>query len=214
VFEVDPSSQEANLNKSAVPLRFLGRYAHEAVAVDPRTHTIYETEDAGGPNGLYYRWTPPAGFEGGKGALRKLALSEGGDTAGRLRAMRCSKRSKHIPDLSLATAPGTRYKVEWKDVPDRDATTVSVRKQFTDAEITRSRKLEGQWWADGGAYFVASFARTSDGGANERGRQGAVRQHPVARPRVRHYRPVGPSRQRACLTVAPRHPSTARRLDG
>jgi len=167
VFEVDPSAQEANLNKSPVPLKFLGRYAHEAVAVDPKTHAIYETEDAGGPNGLYFRWTPPKGFEAGKGALRRLALSEGGDTAGRLQAMSCSKGGKHIPDLSLATAPGTRYKVEWKDVPDRDATTVSVRKQFSDAEITRSRKLEGQWWADGGAYFVASFARTSDGSANE-----------------------------------------------
>ena len=42
-----------------------------------------------------------------------------------------------------------------------------VRNQFTDDEVTRSRKLEGQWWGDGGAYFVASFARTSDGSAAE-----------------------------------------------
>ena len=35
VFEVDPTSQEANLGKSPVPLKFLGRFAHEAVAVDP-----------------------------------------------------------------------------------------------------------------------------------------------------------------------------------
>ena len=40
-----------------------------------------------------------------------------------------------------------------------------TRTQFTDDEITRSRKLEGMWWGDGGAYFVASFARTSDGSA-------------------------------------------------
>jgi hypothetical protein len=31
--------------------------------------------------------------------------------------------------------------------------------------VTRSRKLEGAWWGDGGVYFVASFARTSDGSA-------------------------------------------------
>ena len=37
--------------------------------------------------------------------------------------------------------------------------------QFTNDQITRSRKLEGMWWGDGGAYFVASFARTSDGSA-------------------------------------------------
>ena len=151
-----------------MPLKFLGRYAHEAVAVDPRTHAIYETEDAGGPNGLYFRWTPPAGFDGGKGALRELALAEGGDTAGRLQAMSCSKGGRHIPDLSLATQAGHPLQGRRGSTsPTATAETVSVRKQFTDDEITRSRKLEGQWWGDGGAYFVASFARTSDGSVNE-----------------------------------------------
>ena len=42
-----------------------------------------------------------------------------------------------------------------------------MRKQFTDDQVTRSRKLEGAWWGDGGAYFVASFARNSDGSVNE-----------------------------------------------
>ena len=81
--------------------------------------------------------------------------------------MSCSLGGQHIADLSLATEPGTRYEVSWVDVPDRDAQTVSVRKQFTDDQVTRSRKLEGQWWGDGGAYFVASFARSSDGSVNE-----------------------------------------------
>ncbi|HEY0698830.1 MAG TPA: alkaline phosphatase PhoX [Micromonospora sp.] len=165
VFEVDPHDRSANLNP--VPLKFLGRFAHEAVAVDPDTSVIYETEDAGGPNGLYFRWVPPKGFQPGKGALCQLALSLGGDTAGTLQAMSCWKGSRHIADLSEATTPGTRYKVRWVDVPDRDARVVSVRKQFTDEQVTRSRKLEGAWWADGGAYFVASFARNSDGSVNE-----------------------------------------------
>ncbi|MFC6079748.1 alkaline phosphatase PhoX [Sphaerisporangium aureirubrum] len=165
VFEVDPFDRRANQNP--VALKFLGRYAHEAVAVDPRTDAIYLTEDASGPNGLYFRWVPPRGFKGRKGALRALALSPGGDTAGKLQAMSCSKGGKHIPDLSAATQPGTTYKVTWVDVPDRDAKTVSVRKQFTDAQVTRSRKLEGAWWADGGAYFVASYARNDDGSVNE-----------------------------------------------
>jgi secreted PhoX family phosphatase len=68
-----------------------------------------------------------------------------------------------VPDLSVATEPGTTYRVEWVPVPDRDATTTSTRKQV--AEITRSRKLEGMWWGDDGAFFVASFARTTDGSA-------------------------------------------------
>ena len=71
-------------------------------------------------------------------------------------------------------------------MPDRDARAVPVRRQFnfdytvtnadktttrltkTDgADVTRSRKLEGAWWGDDGAYFVASFARRSDGSVNE-----------------------------------------------
>ncbi|GAA3563705.1 PhoX family protein [Nonomuraea rosea] len=165
VFEVHAFDRRANVEP--VPLKFLGRYAHEAVAVDPRTSAIYLTEDATAPHGLYFRWLPPKGFRGRKGALRELALSTGGDTAGRLQAMTCFRGSQHIADLSEATAPGTRYRVRWVDVPDRDARTVSVRAQFADDQVTRSRKLEGAYWGDGGAYFVASFARASDGSVNE-----------------------------------------------
>ena len=76
-----------------------------------------------------------------------------------------SRRGEHVQDLSVATQHGTTYDVEWVTVPDRDAATVSTRKQFTDDQITRSRKLEGMWWGDGGAYFVCSFARFTDGSA-------------------------------------------------
>jgi uncharacterized protein len=168
VFEVDPTSREANIGKSPVPLKFMGRYSHEAVAVDPKKSVVYLTEDASGPNGLYFRWVPPKGFIPGKDALRKLALSPGGDTAGRLQAMNCSRDDEsHVNDLSEATAVNTRYKVNWVDVPDRSAKTVSVRKQFTNDQVTRARKLEGQWWGDGGVFFVSSFARVVDGSVNE-----------------------------------------------
>ena len=166
VFEVDPASREANIGKSAVPLKFLGRYSHEAVAVNPATTQIYLTEDAGNPNGLYLQWTPPNGFVPGKESLRRLAEAEGGDTAGRLQAMKCFLGSAHVKDLSEATAVGTSYRVEWIDIPDRDAGTTSVRKQFTNDQITRARKLEGQWWGDDGAYFVSSFARIIYGSVN------------------------------------------------
>jgi secreted PhoX family phosphatase len=166
VFEVDPAGREANIGRSPVPLKLLGRYSHEAVAIDPATTQIYLTEDAGNPNGLYLRWTPPTGFTAGKGRLRALAQSAGGDAAGRLQAMKCFLGSTHVKELSEATAVGTRYKVEWIDIPDRDARTTSVRKQFTNDQITRARKLEGQWWGDDGAYFVSSFARVVDGSVN------------------------------------------------
>lgn len=167
VFEVDPSSQRANLNKSPIPLKFLGRYSHEAVAVDPDTHVIYLTEDAASPNGLYFRWKPPRWFRGEKGALHDLATGKGGDTAGLLQAMSCYAGDRQVPDLAEATEVGTTYRVRWIDVPDRDAVQTSIRKQFQPGQVTHSRKLEGQWWGDGGAYFVASFARTTDGSVKE-----------------------------------------------
>ena len=57
MFEVDPYSQRAN--RDPKPIKALGRYAHESVAVDPREGRIYLTEDATNPNGLLYRFTPP-----------------------------------------------------------------------------------------------------------------------------------------------------------
>ena len=65
----------------------------------------------------------------------------------------------HVPDLSVATTPGTTYRAAWVTVSDRDAATKSIRKQFTNDQVTRSRKLEGMWWGDGGAYVVSSYAR-------------------------------------------------------
>ena len=166
VFEVDPHDRAAN--RHPVPLKFLGRYPHEAVAVDPGTHRIYLTEDAAEPLGLYYRWTPPKRFAAGKGALRRLAQGEHGATAGTLEAMTCTAADgRHVADLSEATEPGTEFHVSWVPVPDRDGRTVPVRAQFTDTQVTRSRKLEGQWWGDGGVWFVASYARRDDGSRND-----------------------------------------------
>ncbi|WP_225836539.1 alkaline phosphatase PhoX [Streptomyces sp. NK08204] len=153
VFEVDPADRRAN--RDPKPVKALGRYAHEAVVVDPRRGHLYLTEDAAGPNGLLYRWTPPEGFRHGRGRLRTLA-----DDAGVLQAFRCfDSGGNYVDDLSRATKTGTVFGVDWVDVPDRDAGTVSVRKQFADGEVTRARKLEGMWWGDGGAYIVSSYAR-------------------------------------------------------
>ena len=61
-FEVDPHDQAANQDPQ--PIKALGRFAHESVAVDPFLGRIYMTEDAGTPNGLFYRWTPPRTSDG------------------------------------------------------------------------------------------------------------------------------------------------------
>ncbi|MEU3478515.1 alkaline phosphatase PhoX [Streptomyces sp. NPDC033754] len=154
IFEVDPRDRRANL--APKPIKAFGRYDHEAVVIDPKRGHAYLTEDAALPFGLFFRWTPPKGFEHGRGKLRTLA-----DDAGVLQAFKCTDSGgRFVDDLSRATRIGTVYGVDWVDVPDRDARTVPVRKQFGPGRITRGCKLEGMWWADGGAYVVSSFART------------------------------------------------------
>ncbi|QXJ24545.1 DUF839 domain-containing protein [Actinomadura graeca] len=145
VFEVDPSGKRTK----PVPLTGLGRFSHEAVAVDPHTLTAYLTEDASKPFGLFYRFRPRAH----RGDYH--AYLEGG----RLEALNV----RGVPDLSAVQEPGTKLHARWVAVPDPSAKQTSVRKQFD--SITRSQKLEGAWWGHGKAYFVCSYSRKSDGAA-------------------------------------------------
>ncbi|CAM3781844.1 alkaline phosphatase PhoX [Smaragdicoccus niigatensis] len=159
VFEVHPFDRAANQNPQ--PIKCLGRYPHEACCVDPKSGEIYLTEDAKGPFGLLYKWTPPAGYKAAPGVLKTLDA-----TAGALEAMRATDKSgNYVDDLSRVTEVGTTLKTEWIAVPDRDAATVSTRKQSFAKPVTRGQKLEGAWWGDHGAYIVASFGRTADGSA-------------------------------------------------
>ena len=167
VFEVDPTSQAANIGLANIPLKFLGRFEHEAAAVDPSTGEIYLTEDADEPNGLFYRWTPPAGYRQGTGQLHALA-ADGEVEVGELEALTAfTPNGTHVTDLSLATRTNTTFTVGWTHVPDRDARDTPIREQLSDGVVTRARKLEGLWWGDGGAYIVCSYGRTEDGSIHE-----------------------------------------------
>ena len=126
--------------------------------------TIYLTEDAGTPNGLLYRWTPPArALPLGKGVAararrrRRHARGAEGVHAAR-RARPRPRRSPTEPGTTLPRRVGRRC---------RTATPRRSRRASSSptTQITRSRKLEGMWWGDGGAYFVGSFARFVDGSA-------------------------------------------------
>ncbi|MFD4372258.1 alkaline phosphatase PhoX [Streptomyces sp. NPDC058486] len=149
VFEVDPADPRRT---GAVPLTALGRFAHEAVALDPYSGIVYETEDAfEHPFGLFYRFLPQRPM-GGTGTLR---------AGGILQALRVPG----VPDLSVVQEPGTVFeRVEWVLVPDPQARETPIRHQdFGPGGITHAQKLEGCYWGGGGVYFVSSFARASDG---------------------------------------------------
>ncbi|MFF5971378.1 alkaline phosphatase PhoX [Streptomyces sp. NPDC012769] len=154
VFEVDGADP---LRTGAVPLTAMGRFQHEAVAVDPRSGIVYETEDAfQHPFGLFYRFLPNKPL-GGTGSLR---------AGGALEAMRVPG----VPDLSVVQETGACFEgVEWVPVPDPMATQTPIRLQdFGPKGITHAQKLEGCYWGGrgdgpGAVYFVSSFARTKDG---------------------------------------------------
>jgi secreted PhoX family phosphatase len=147
VFEVDPWNNDNN--RVPTPLKSLGRFPHEAAVIDPRNLDVYLSEDASGPFGLIYKAVldaPTAAYGGLRGA-------------GALFAMKATDvDGAHVPTLHPYTEPGTTLWTEWVPVPDPDAGTTSVRKQFTDAQVTRSQKFEGLWWDGNKAYIVCSFA--------------------------------------------------------
>ncbi|MEU5979341.1 alkaline phosphatase PhoX [Streptomyces sp. NPDC047315] len=176
IFEVDGADPHRS---GAVPLTAMGRFAHEAVAVDPRTGIVYETEDARNPFGLFYRFLPNRPL-GGPGSLR---------AGGALEAMRVPG----VPDLAAIAEPGAEFDgVEWVPVPDSQAVQTSVRKQdFGPQGITRAQKLEGAWWGGRSVYFVSSYARSSQGSAGDH--FGQVWKYEPARRRLTLVVVFGPS---------------------
>jgi hypothetical protein len=130
------------------PLTAMGRFAHEAVGVDPRTGTVYETEDAGNDSG-FYRFTPadPDRLESG-GRLEMLAV-----------------RGHPNFDAIRNQALGRKLPVEWVPVPDPDPASgrSTTFDQGADAGGARFNRLEGIWWDDRRKSFF--FNSTSGGNA-------------------------------------------------
>ncbi|NGN63980.1 DUF839 domain-containing protein [Streptomyces sp. A7024] len=152
IFEVHPT--DTRKLGGAVPLTDMGRFQHEAIAIDPSNGVVYETEDAfQKPFGLFYRFLPKKPL-GGMGSLQ---------AGGKLQAMRVPG----VPDLSSVQETGATFdNVEWVDVPDPLAKETPIRLQDFGAKgITHSQKLEGCYWGGRSVYFVASFAKSAEGSA-------------------------------------------------
>jgi secreted PhoX family phosphatase len=103
VFEVRRNAAQT----TGVPLTDMGRFPHEAVAVDPQTHYIYLTEDSRNQSG-FYRFIP-----------NERRCCEGSlEAGGRLQMARV----KGVVNADLLTAQvGDTYEIEWVDIADPDA---------------------------------------------------------------------------------------------
>lgn len=124
VWECDPTGPGQGLPRPA-----LGRFNHEAAAVDPAHHHLFLTEDQG--DGLLYRFTPAAWRDDGAGVL----------AAGELEA-------------AVVDADGH---VTWRAVPDPSAASGATRHQVPDA--TRFDGGEGAWYDDGTVYVTTKGDR-------------------------------------------------------
>ena len=141
VFEVPADEDPAEGAAAAEPLRALGRFVHEAVAVDPATGVVYETEDRAAAG--FYRFLP----------------SEAGVLAagGRLEMLRIADDPR--ADLRTGQTAGVWRPVAWTPVDDPDpaeAAEDAVFRQGAAGGGATFARLEGTWYGDGRIFVVST----------------------------------------------------------
>ena len=140
VFEVPADAEE---EVAAQPILPLGRFVHEAVAVDPATGIVYETEDRGAAG--FYRFIPrERGNLGAGGRLQMLAVRD--------RPNYGTSRGQQI---------GSTLAVDWVDIEDPDPAAAesnagAVFNQGRSKGGAIFSRLEGCWYGDGSVYFHAT----------------------------------------------------------
>lgn len=134
----------------AVPLTAMGRFAHEAVATDPSTGSIYETEDSGNDSG-FFRFVPSD----------RTDITSGGV----LSMLKVAGTTNYVT-LTGQTV-GEPLRVEWVTIDDPDpdieggAPQVAAQGLATGAALFN--RLEGIWYDSITRTFF--FTSTSGGDA-------------------------------------------------
>lgn len=152
VFEVDALCEQL---VEPIPIRAMGRFRHEAVAVDPHTGYAYLSEDQ--DDGLLYRYRPAAVAQGTQpSALRVGDYARGGV----LEALRVQARPRLLTN-NQASAPaivlGKMYEVDWVRIPDVDP---SIDMEHPPGDIMQQHAAASSTRAQGFALGCAQFART------------------------------------------------------
>ncbi len=137
IFEV-PASATGLVDP--VPLKAMGRFNHEAAAVDPRTGVVYLTEDR--DDGLLYRFIPRT----------RDKLIDGG----RLQALVVEKFPDSRNRASQAIAPASWHKVRWIDLDDPESPADDLRKRGAARGATLFARGEGIHMGDGELYFCCT----------------------------------------------------------
>lgn len=140
-FEV-PASAEMKLAKP-IPLKAMGRFRHEAVAVEPNSGIVFQTEDI--DDGLIYRFIPthPGRLSEG-GVLQALVLDE-----------HPSADTRNWSD-EFSLSVGEKHTVRWIDMEDVESPNDDLRLRGFAAGAARFARGEGMWYSDGSIYFACT----------------------------------------------------------
>lgn len=170
-FEV-PAKAQIGLTKP-VPLKAMGRFNHEAVAVDPETGIVYQTEDR--QDGVIYRFVPntPGKLHSG-GKLQALVIRDlrsidlrnwHEDAPQKLYNGGAGDGSFKIdPSKMLLLEQGQILDVQWVDLEDVESPDDSLRYQAYEKGAARFARAEGMWYGHKSVYFA-----TTTGGRNAKG---------------------------------------------
>ncbi|MEO5617585.1 MAG: alkaline phosphatase PhoX [Candidatus Eisenbacteria bacterium] len=158
VFEVDAAARDLVEPR---PILGMGRFYHEACAVDPVTGYVYLTEDR--DDGVLYRYRPDV-LANGK---RRPAEMRVGDLAkgGVLEALRIEGQPRAKTqnwENPLGFTPGKRWRVAWVKVPNADPDMDMERDpldQESDLLKRRGRTARASTRAQAFAAGAAQFAR-------------------------------------------------------
>lgn len=146
VFEV-PSAARGLVR--AEPLKALGRFQHEAAAVDRRSGAVYMTEDVWDTKGLFYRFLPDTPGELHRGGrLQALAFKGGGDSR------------NHD---GVFWRQGDWKEVVWVDLEGVDNPHNDLALRGHERGAAFFARGEGIHWGDGELYFAC----TSGGAAKQ-----------------------------------------------
>ena len=158
VFEV-PADLRGRANP--VPLKGLGRFNHEAAAVDPRSGIVYLTEDR--DDSLFYRFLPnrPGRLAEG-GRLQALALADG----------RTDSRNWIAPSLR----PQQPAQVRWVDLDGVDSETDDLRNRGAAKGALLFARGEGVHMGRREVYFVSTSGGAAKFGQVMRYRPGRTRE--------------------------------------
>jgi secreted PhoX family phosphatase len=143
------------------PIRAMGRFSHEAVAVDPATGYLYQTEDPGASVASFF-----GGSRHKSGFYRFVPNVKGQLAAGGGLFMLKVKEARKV-DLGNSYANGTTFDVEWvpienPDDPDGKTSDDFVWSQGRAQGAATFARLEGCWYGNGKVYVVAT-----DGGRGQ-----------------------------------------------